>query len=62
MNPEIFPSHVAILVPSVRRAADYLRRFDIGIGEEEVWEGKGTREIYGSEEITQQEPNEKSNE
>lgn len=43
------PSHVAILVPSVRKAADYLRRLDFEIGEEEVF--PETREIYveGSE-------------
>lgn len=43
------PSHVAILVPSVRKAADHLRRFDFEIGEEDVF--PETREIYvqGSE-------------
>lgn len=41
-----FPNHVAILVPSVRKAADYLRQFDFQIGKEEVWDGEGTREIY----------------
>lgn len=46
---EMSPSHVAILVPSVRKAADYLRQFDFQIGEEEVFEE--TKEIYvqGSE-------------
>ena len=42
----ILPSHVAILVPSVRKAADYLRQFDFQIGKEENWDGEGTREIY----------------
>lgn len=42
----ILPSHVAILVPSVRKAADQLRQFDFQIGKEEVWDGEGTREIY----------------
>lgn len=46
MSIEILPSHVAVLVPSVRKAADYLRRFDFQIGKEEVWDGEGTREIY----------------
>lgn len=43
---QIRPSHVAILVSSVRKAADYLRRFDFQIGKEEEWDGEGTREIY----------------
>lgn len=30
----IAPSHVAVLVPSVRKAADYLRQFDFQIGKE----------------------------
>lgn len=42
----IQPSHVAILVPSVRKAADYLRQFNFEIGKEEEWAGEGTREIY----------------
>ncbi len=46
MSIQIVPSHVAILVPSVRKAADYLRQFDFEIGEEEIWEGEGTKEIY----------------
>lgn len=49
MKFEISPSHVAILVPSVRKAADYLRNFKYEIGEEEIFEE--TKEIYvhGSE-------------
>lgn len=43
---KIVPSHVAVLVPSVRKAAEYLKRFDFSIGPEEEWEGEGTREIY----------------
>lgn len=39
-------SHVAVLVPSVRKAADYLRQFEFTIGKEEDWDGEGTREIY----------------
>lgn len=46
MNIDIVPSHVAILVPSVRKAADYLRQFDFEIGSEEDWDGEGTREVY----------------
>ncbi|MFZ5675330.1 MAG: hypothetical protein ACOZAM_20430 [Pseudomonadota bacterium] len=38
------PSHVAILVPSVLKAADNLRQFDFEIGEEDVF--PETREIY----------------
>lgn len=38
------PSHVAVLVPSVRKAADYFQQFDFEIGEEETFEE--TREIY----------------
>lgn len=43
------PSHVAILVPSVLQAADFLRQFDFEIGDEEIF--AETREIYvqGSE-------------
>ena len=38
------PSHVAILVPSVRKTADYLSQFQFDIGEEETFDE--TREIY----------------
>lgn len=43
------PSHVAVLVPSVRKAADYLSTLNFEIGEEELFEE--TKEIYvqGSE-------------
>lgn len=49
MKLEMSPSHVAVLVPSVRKAADYLRQFQFEIGEEEAF--AETREIYvqGSE-------------
>ncbi len=43
---ETIPSHVAILVPSARKAADYLSKFGFGIGPEEKFEGEGTCEIY----------------
>lgn len=46
MSFKIIPSHVAILVPSVRKAADCLQQFDFQIGKEEVWDGEGTKEIY----------------
>lgn len=46
MSIKIFPSHVAVLVPSVRKATNYLQQFDFQIGKEEVWEGEGTKEIY----------------
>lgn len=42
----VLPNHVAILVPSVRKAADYLSQFNFQIGKEEVWDGEGTKEIY----------------
>ena len=42
----ILPSHVAILVPSVRKAADHLQQFDFQIDKEEVWDGEGTKKIY----------------
>ncbi len=42
----IAPNHVALLLPSVRKAADYLRQFDLQIGPEEVFAGEGTKEIY----------------
>jgi hypothetical protein len=44
MKLTMSPSHVAVLVPSVRKAADYLRQFKFEIGEEETFEE--TREIY----------------
>lgn len=40
------PNHVAILVPSVKKAAIYLGQFGFQIGEEEQFDGEGTREIY----------------
>lgn len=46
MNHKIFPSHIAVLVPSVRKAADFLSQFKFQIGKEEDWEDEGTREIY----------------
>ncbi len=46
MSIKILPSHVAVLVPSVRKAADRLQKFDFQIGKEEVWDGEGTKEVY----------------
>ena len=46
MNFNIAPSHVAILVPSARKAADFLQKFDFKIEKEEIWDGEGTKEIY----------------
>jgi hypothetical protein len=43
-NQQIIPSHVAILVPSVEKAAKYLQKFEFQIGS--VDEFDGTREIY----------------
>jgi hypothetical protein len=43
---KIQPSHVAILVPSVRKAVDHLNQFGFEIGNEEIWDGEGTKEIY----------------
>lgn len=40
------PSHVAVLVPSVRKAAEHLKQFNFQIGKAEEWEGEGTLEIY----------------
>lgn len=39
-------SHVAFLVPSVEKAAAYLRSFEFKIGTTDLWEGEGTQEIY----------------
>lgn len=43
---EIQLSHVALLVPSVRKSADYLRKLNFQIGDLEEFESEGTREIY----------------
>jgi methylmalonyl-CoA/ethylmalonyl-CoA epimerase len=39
-------NHIAFLVPSVQKAADYLEKFNFIIGPAEEWEGEGTLEIY----------------
>jgi catechol 2,3-dioxygenase-like lactoylglutathione lyase family enzyme len=39
-------SHVAMLVPSVDRSAVVLAEHGFSIGQAEIWEGEGTREIY----------------
>jgi hypothetical protein len=43
-TPHISPSHVAVLVPSVEKAANYLKKFDFQIGA--VDEFQETFEIY----------------
>src|SRR5665213_933131 len=45
-KPEIRPSHVALLVPSVQKTADFLKPHGFEIGQAENWEGEGTKEIY----------------
>ena len=45
------PSHVSILVSSVEKAAEFLKRFDFQIAEAEIWEGEGTKEIYVEKEL-----------
>ncbi len=39
-------NHVALLTPDVRKAANKLEKLGLKIGQEEVWDGEGTREIY----------------
>lgn len=39
-------NHIALLVPSVEKAANHLRSFDYKVGQAEQWEGEGTLEIY----------------
>lgn len=39
-------SHVALLLPSINRAAQHLKTFDFPIGPAQEWESEGTREIY----------------
>lgn len=43
---KIFPSHTALLVRSVERAAALLAPHGFQIGPTEAWEGEGTKEIY----------------
>lgn len=40
------PSHVALLVRSVDKTADFLRGFGFHIEPTEEWDGEGTKEIY----------------
>lgn len=42
-------NHVAILVPSVDRAAKFLAALDFHVGAKETWDGEGTAEIYVGE-------------
>ncbi len=46
MSLDVMPSHVAVLVPSARRAAALLGELGFAIGAEEEWEEEGTREVY----------------
>ena len=46
MKFPVQPSHVAILVPSVKKAAQNLTRYGFSIGPEQVWDNEGTCEIY----------------
>ncbi len=39
-------NHIALLVPSVAKSAEYLKQFNFKIGPAEQWEGEGTLEIY----------------
>lgn len=39
-------NHVALLVPSVKRAAAVLEQYQFLVGPAEEWEGEGTLEIY----------------
>jgi hypothetical protein len=43
---QTLPSHVALLVPSARKAADYLSQFGFQIGPEDRFADIGTLEIY----------------
>lgn len=49
---DILPSHVAILVPSARKAAEHLKKYNFQIGEEKKFAGEGTVEIYVEREKT----------
>lgn len=46
MGTEATPSHVAVLVPSARRAAAYLEAFGFAVGAAEAWDEEGTLEVY----------------
>ena len=46
MKYDISLSHVALLVPSVEKAAAYLRTFKFDIGDLSEFESEGNREIY----------------
>ncbi|MCE9508269.1 MAG: VOC family protein [Alphaproteobacteria bacterium] len=39
-------NHVALLVPSIEKAANYLRPFSFETGPTQEWDGEGTKEIY----------------
>lgn len=46
MSVDALPSHVALLVPSVTRAAEVFARAGFAIGEAQEFVSEGTREIY----------------
>jgi len=46
-------SHIALLLPSVTKAASRLKIFDFPIGPAQPWEGEGTLEIYVGDTKTQ---------
>lgn len=46
MSLEVMPSHVAVLVPSARRAAAHLAKHGYEIGPPQEWHEEGTLEVY----------------
>jgi hypothetical protein len=46
------PSHVALLVRSVNKTAEFLRRFNFKVEQAEEWDGEGTKEIYVEKELS----------
>lgn len=45
-------SHVALLLPSVSKAASKLHQMGFSIGPEEIWANEGTKEIYAERDKT----------
>lgn len=41
-----YPSHTAVILPSVRKAAGVLSQLGFQVGKEDEWDAEGTREIY----------------
>lgn len=46
MSLEVVPDHVAVLVPSARKAAAYLGELGFAVGAEAEWVEEGTLEVY----------------